>query len=133
MRAIPALCLLGVITGTAAADCETRFNDDVSANLIRTLDGERQKLRDIRALVAEDGELAQLPEERRAAISKTTHRLEYWSKDFARYVRKYAATDPEAVCARLTGSDSQYMADFLVLTWYASMPNIAPVRFEDYK
>ncbi len=46
-----------------------------------------------------------------------TNRLEYWAKDMARYIRKYAKSHTNKVCERVTVTDFKYLNDFITLTF----------------
>lgn len=46
-----------------------------------------------------------------------TSRLEYWAKDIARYIRRYAESNTDKVCERLMKKNYQYLSDFVTLTF----------------
>ena len=46
----------------------------------------------------------------------TTNKLEYWAKDIARYIRKYAESHTDKVCERIMETDYKYLSDFFILT-----------------
>lgn len=128
------IALMFLCVAPAHAACDPYYTPQYEAELLTYLDNNRPELRNVRALISDDSQSGYLSDERRAQISTTTHRLEYWAKDIARYIRNYSKTHPDKVCERVTVVDKKHMGDFVWLTgFYSKRPNSAPINYEDYK
>lgn len=123
------------VTITYAQCPKKNFPNDSLESTAVYLDRQRPALKDVRAYVSDDKSSSHLSETQRAQISTTTHRLEYWSKDLARYIRQYGKSSPDKVCERIYVGDLQYLIDFAFLTnpAFVHWPEGSKVRFEDYK
>lgn len=118
-RFISMICVtsLTCIGMSATAKCAADTDMKTYIDMVEVLNSNRSGLRTARDIARKNGKAKGLTKERSHVyqrIDLISNRLEYWSKDTARYVRKYAKTHPDAVCDRMD-NDHVYMDDFLTL------------------
>ena len=96
--------------------------EDLRNNIIQN----QEKLKDIRQWARKNN---------KAEIELVTNRLEYWAKKYVQFSDKYAKTDLELVCKKLT-DEIYYMYDFAALTtffYYYRNDNLLNIDYSKYK
>ncbi len=111
-----ATCLTFIGT-SAAAKCAADTDMKTYTDMVEVLNSNRSGLRTARNIsrkAAKQKGAEKIQIQAYGRIDLISNRLEYWSKDTARYLKKYTNSHPDAVCERMD-KDSAYMADFLLL------------------
>lgn len=96
--------------------------EDLRNNIVQNQD----KLKDIRQWARKNN---------KAEIELVTNRLEYWAKKYIQFSDKYAKTDLELVCKKLT-DEIYYMYDFGALTsffYYYRNDTLLNIDYSKYK
>lgn len=109
-----AICALA-ISGSAVAQCPDYWTQDhFQAYIDATAPDSigRRQLKQHRQTYRLD---------KNAYMEMVTHRLEYWAKDFGRYVKRYRAANADAVCARIE-RDKDYQHDYFEMAYSLSAP-----------
>lgn len=95
-------------------------------DLRNNIEQNQHKLKDIRQWARKNN---------KAELELVTNRLEYWAKKYLQFSDKYAKSDIELVCEKLT-TEINYMYDFATLTtffYYYRNDTLLNIDYSKYK
>jgi|GEM_PF-5940575 len=124
--AVIVLCFaINIQAQETAYQCPENFQVSDFTEYENVLQNYQQNLRNVRKWAREKN---------RQDIVWSTLRLEYWSNDMIRYIKKNKETNTDKACERLFKTDMHKFHDYLNLgLFYQHHPSLAPVDHSKYK